>query len=412
MKGGTTPPDRPDDTVRSFQDGAAEVWLRRGQEVRGDSCEEALSCFRKALALDPLHTGALSLVAEELVHLDRGAEALGVVLEGFARGGHPSLAFIAARVAARTVESDDSVRQVFDAVEAALARPRRRRDPDLLAARGEVLSWWGNHADARRDLDAALAALPDGDGRRGDVTEALAVAYNREASAIYDGEDSERAVFLLKRAMDLAPDWVGLHVNLGRKFLSLGRMARARSEFEAAIEGDPEDPIAWFNLGHLQRDMGELEAAAESFRRVLDLDEAYPDARPELAGAYHEMSRYEDVTRLLEAELGDDPECTACNHNLGLAYLELGRVADAEARFRRAVELDGTYFRARYNLAGALVRLGRDDEGAAELIEAFKLDADLTRDWLAEDREDFDRVLDRPEIRGRLDTGGAAGADP
>jgi tetratricopeptide (TPR) repeat protein len=275
-------------------------------------------------------------------------------------------------------------------------------DAGLLSARAELRSWTGDFVGARDDFEQALQGLQQDDPCRELAAEGFAVAYNREAFRLVEEGQTEQAIFLIKRAMDLAPEWVGLHVNLGRMFMALERNKKARAEFEAAIAGDGEDPIAWFNLGHVQREMGEPEASVISFDKVLELDIDYPDVRPELAAAYHDLRRFEDAARLLEEELGDDDTCTACNHNLGLAYLELEQPDKAEARFRKATELDASYFRARYNLAGALVRLGRHDDAMTELITAHGLDSTLMREWLSEDRVEFATIAGRPEFQRLL----------
>ena len=399
-------PGPPDEGVRSFQAGAAEVWLRRGIEARSDSCEQALSCFRKTLELHPDHPEALSLAAEELVHLGRLDEAHGLLIDGFSRGGDPGLAFDIARLLGRTPERDDAVRDFLATVDTAVAAAAGPEgDPPaiaLFAARAELRSWTGDFTGAQADFERCLADLEEAHPHRELVSEGLAVAYNREAFRLVDEDQTEQAIFLIKRAMDLAPQWVGLHVNLGRMFMELGKMSKAREEFERAITGDEEDPVAWFNLGHLQREVGETEAAVVSLAKVLDLEESYPDVRPELAAAYHDLHRFEDAVRLLKEELAEDDSCTACNHNLGLAHLELERPGDAERHFRRAVDLDPSYFRARYNLAGALVRLGRHDEAMKALITAHDLDAIMTGEWLSEDRVEFAAIAGRAEFQGLL----------
>ncbi len=345
------------------------------------------------------------MAAEELVHLDKVDEAHGLLVEGFARSKDPGVAFDTARLLGRTIEREDAVRDFLTMVDAEIydgGGDSSETDAGLLSARGELRSWSGDFAGAEQDFGRALDGLQDDDPCRELAAEGFAVAYNREAFRRVEEGETEQAIFLIKRAMDLAPEWVGLHVNLGRMFMALGRNNKAKIEFESAIDGDGEDPIAWFNLGHLQRETGEPEAAVISFGKVLELDPGYPDVRPELAAAYHDLHRYEDATRLLEEELADDDTCTACNHNLGLAYLELERHEEAEHRFRKATELDDSYFRARYNLAGALVRLSRFDDAMAELITARKLDPKLTRDWLSEDRVEFAAIAGRPEFQELL----------
>jgi len=378
--------------VRSFADGAAEVWLRRGHARAAEDCAEALTCFERAEQHRPGDPAILELIGRELLHLGRPDEAAVRLREGWIETRDGTLAVGLARLYTRELADTDAGLGFLVELEEELAG--RPDDPDLRCARGEVLAWMEDFEGAEAELRSVLEDDPDHEAAR----EALAVACNRESLDLYADGCTEQAMFLLKRAMDLAPDWVGLHVNMGRLLLTLGRTERAQQEFERAADGDPQDPLAWFHLGHLLADQGNHAASADAFSRALDLDPDFEGLRPALAGELHELRELDAAIELLEEETTADPSCSICHHNLGLAYHEVGRSGEAVGAFRTAAAEDPGYFRAHYNLAVVLAQLGRFDEALAPLTKALAIDEDKTRQWLALDHRDFAPVAADPRF--------------
>lgn len=385
--------------MRSFADGAADVWLRRGHACADTSCEDALACYSRAAAHRPDDPEIMALVGREFVHLGRPEEAEQHLRSGWERGAAGLVAASLARLYARDLaEGEGGTAFLVEVEEALLERP----DDDLLrCARGELRSWLEDFVRAEEDFQAVLELDPE----HAEARDGLAVACNRESFRLFTDGRTEQAIFYLKRAMAMAPDWHGLHVNLGRMFSALGKEKRARQEFELAASMDPDDPFAWFNLGHLQAGQGEHATAAESLRRARDLDPRLEGLRPALAGVLHELGEAEEAIELLEEELEDDPECAICRHNLGLAFLEVGDPKQAVRELRAAIAADRTYFRAHYNLAVVLAQLGRHEESLPALEEAVTLDEQRTREWLAIDRGDFGPVLDDPRFRPFFEEG-------
>lgn len=84
--------------------------------------------------------------------------------------------------------------------------------------------------------------------------------------------DSPSAVEHLARAIELDPDFMEAHYNLGVQYLQSGQFPLALPEFEKAVVLDPGVPAAWVNLAstwlHLKR-LVEAEAAA---RKAIRLD--------------------------------------------------------------------------------------------------------------------------------------------
>jgi len=91
------------------------------------------------------------------------------------------------------------------------------------------------------------------------------------------------------RALELAPDHPGAHLNLGRLLHEEGNLTSAEGHYRAALAAEPGSATAAFNLGVVLEDHGKLERAVEAYLRAVASD-------PELADAHYNLSRLYEAT--------------------------------------------------------------------------------------------------------------------
>ncbi len=95
-----------------------------------------------------------------------------------------------------------------------------------------------------------------------------------------------QAVENYRQVIDLAPDWVDAHINLGVALYQMGRTEDARVEFLAAVQLDPLNGISRYNLGCVLEEQGEIDQAIEHLRRAARAMPAHADVHFNLALAY------------------------------------------------------------------------------------------------------------------------------
>jgi tetratricopeptide (TPR) repeat protein len=91
------------------------------------------------------------------------------------------------------------------------------------------------------------------------------------------------------RALELAPDHPGAHLNLGRLLHEEENLTSAEGHYRAALAAEPGSATAAFNLGVVLEDLGKLERAVEAYLRAVASD-------PELADAHYNLSRLYEAT--------------------------------------------------------------------------------------------------------------------
>jgi tetratricopeptide (TPR) repeat protein len=96
----------------------------------------------------------------------------------------------------------------------------------------------------------------------------------------------QQAREVYQRLLEIDPDHVDAHVNLGRLLHEDGAPAAAEQHYRRALEIDPEHDTAAFNLGVALEDLGRFRDATEAYQRALELDPQNADAHFNLAGLY------------------------------------------------------------------------------------------------------------------------------
>jgi tetratricopeptide (TPR) repeat protein len=108
------------------------------------------------------------------------------------------------------------------------------------------------------------------------------VALDFEAST----KTLPEAIEIYERVVDLAPDWIEAHINLGVAYYQTGQISDACEAFRAAVELDPLNGISRYNLGCTLEELGEIDEAIEHLRRAVRSMPAHADVHFNLALAY------------------------------------------------------------------------------------------------------------------------------
>ncbi|HEX5787848.1 MAG TPA: tetratricopeptide repeat protein, partial [Woeseiaceae bacterium] len=138
-----------------------------------------------------------------------------------------------------------------------------------------------------REKQAALAKMNDGDvagaaaaleklarsqGEAAATTGSTAAASWREAAALYDTVDVEKAAHAYEQAVAHQPHDAALQDDLGHALIRAGRNADARHRFESALAEEPEPAVrasALLGLGQLARQEGDYSQASMHFEEAL-----------------------------------------------------------------------------------------------------------------------------------------------
>ena len=94
-----------------------------------------------------------------------------------------------------------------------------------------------------------------------------------------------------QRALQLAPDHAGAHVNLGRLLHEAGEAAQAAEHYRRALQARPADGTAAFNLGVALEDLGRRAEAIEAYQYAITADPTCADAHYNLSRLYEHLGQ-------------------------------------------------------------------------------------------------------------------------
>jgi Flp pilus assembly protein TadD len=103
------------------------------------------------------------------------------------------------------------------------------------------------------------------------------LAYEEAVTALKNGA-VDKALKLLTRLSEDAPDKSRLFTNLGLAHFQLQQGELAEQAFQQAIARDPDDAVAHNHLGIIQRQRGRFQDALLEYQRAIEIDSKYARA--------------------------------------------------------------------------------------------------------------------------------------
>jgi len=189
----------------------------------------------------------------------------------------------------------------------------------------------------------------------------------------------EEAELYSRKAIELKPEFVTAHFNLGAILQVLSRLDEAEASYKKAIELKPEYAEAYNNLSVTFKDLGKLEDAEASCKKALELKPKYAEAYNNLGIILKKLDRLEEAEASCKKALELKPNYAEAYNNLGSALQQLNRSDEAEASYKKAVVLKPDYAIAYYNLGTMLNDLGRLYETETIFKKAIKLKPDFVQ---------------------------------
>jgi len=162
------------------------------------------------------------------------------------------------------------------------------------------------------------------------------------------------------------------HYSMGEAYQLDGEFEKAISEFELALEADPDNPYLMSRFAGALAKGGYIGRAVEMRQQAAALKPEDPALRYALAKSYFDYRAQENMRKKAEAELERtlelDPGFNPALIDIGQIYWETGRWEKVISTFSKLRQLDPSIVRAYLAEAQALEKLGRLPEAADVLI--------------------------------------------
>jgi tetratricopeptide (TPR) repeat protein len=153
-------------------------------------------------------------------------------------------------------------------------------------------------------------------------------------------EQPTESVPLLRRAIELDPEFAPAHSKLGQVLLRLDDKLEAEYHLRRALELNGADRWAYLYLGNLLWSKGDLVNAESCFKRGIQV---WPDSSIPywcLGLFYHYDGKPNDAERLYRRALSIDSEDPVANRSFGQYLMDSGRMETGRMLIERALALD------------------------------------------------------------------------
>ncbi len=203
--------------------------------------------------------------------------------------------------------------------------------------------------------------------------------------------ENDRAVYDLKRALQLNPDYVPAQLALAETLRAQARWDESRVIYEAVLRNHSENAIAEYGLGRVFSSRGEAPKATASLRKACNLEPHFGAAHYALALAYKKLGEEQKAAEQFamyqkfrnDSPVADDPlmrEVYALDQSgldamrQGIELERRGLLTESAAAHEKALALDPNLMQAHVNLISLYARLSEDDKAEEHYRAAIRLD--------------------------------------
>ncbi|HLY99685.1 MAG TPA: tetratricopeptide repeat protein [Candidatus Angelobacter sp.] len=195
-----------------------------------------------------------------------------------------------------------------------------------------------------------------------------------------DMDNVDRAINLLRKAIELDPRFAIAYADLGSAYVLKFRVTKEVKWLTQATQMSSQalvlnDGLAAAHLAQAMtlQDTGDMDGAIVQFQRALALDPTDDEILRQLALAYDADGKVLEAERLIKDTIRRNPASWVSYNLLGYFYYRHAQYDQAEPQFRTATELAPDYLQALNNLGGVYLAEGKYKEAETILTRSVAL---------------------------------------
>ena len=244
----------------------------------------------------------------------------------------------------------------------------RRTFSVKIALLGEFMETdWGS----QESLVAANSLLEELKNKPSFPTGLLAPIYCKRGEAYYQLKEYQQALTDFNRALELDPDYTWAYHSRGRVYDALKEYQQAIVDFNHMLEIDPNYTHGYCSRGWAYYWLKEYQQALADFNRALELHPDYAYAHYGRGWAYCRLKGYQQAMADFDHTLELNPNFARAYCGRGYVYRNLKEYQQAIVDFNYALELDP-------NDDWAYIHRGHIHLWLEDIKQA---EADFTRSW-------------------------------
>jgi len=182
------------------------------------------------------------------------------------------------------------------------------------------------------------------------------------------------AVDCYRKALEIQPDYFSALNNLGQVLSLTGNRSAAEAAYCRAIAVNPKLAEPHFNLGELAVMRKDLDSAVTHYRRAIEINPEMVEAYNNLGNVFQKQGNFDAAARCYRKVVKLKPELAEGYYNLGSTLKDLDDAREAIKNLKHALRLKPGYKQALNNLALVYKNTGKLDQATRYFSEALALD--------------------------------------
>lgn len=164
--------------------------------------------------------------------------------------------------------------------------------------------------------------------------------YFLKGLAYWETKDTTRAISNWQTAIEQDPNYADAYIRLANYFVEMRQFDVAEQYLRSGIRLRPTDAFLQMNMGLFLSKRGYLDSAIQSYQNALSLKSDLRLAQANLGLLWCDKRQYSEALPLLEAALPSDPKNTTLIFRLGQCYQQTGAYEKAQSEFEKVIALD------------------------------------------------------------------------
>lgn len=179
--------------------------------------------------------------------------------------------------------------------------------------------------------------------------EIIGYFYNSVGMDFFEKNKVNRAITYFRKAIEINPNDLLAHYNLGIVYTNQGQYDLAIEYFNKAIEINAYDEETYYNRAFIYSLKGLYDCAIDDYTRAIKINDQFADAFINRGSIYNNKALYnlaiEDFNKAIEI----NPYDAIAFYNRGIVYSKKGEFNLAINDYSKAIELDPNLVEAHFN---------------------------------------------------------------
>ena len=207
--------------------------------------------------------------------------------------------------------------------------------------------------------------------------------YIQKANIYSKRDDHEKAVELLKTALEYTDDYADVYNLLGMEHLFMDNLELAKENFIKCLEEDPEDQASLYNVVYCYEFLDQNQQAIDYLNKYIDLNPYSEIAWHQIGRLSYGLKNYKEAIRAFDYATLIDDEFMGAFMEKAKAHERLKQYEEAIENYNKTIELDDATSYALLRIGKCYEKLGNKPLALKYYNKTVHEDPLLDKGWIA-----------------------------